>query len=186
MGIGGFRHPEHVVRGATQPHDSAGLGVPTPALALPCAGRGPAPRTHRARAVLLQLPATAPSPTVRVRDANSGDACRTGEHLLDLVRRLFCGRFHHRCCYRGHQRLGDRLARGIWRRRSTDSVFAVGRAESRLISSERRKHPALTPSAPSGPGSPGSVACRASAGRHGTPWPPPRARRRPPARRPRC
>ena len=35
VGVGGFRDPEHLVRRAPQPHDSASVGVLAPALALP-------------------------------------------------------------------------------------------------------------------------------------------------------
>ena len=35
VGVGGFRNPEHLVRGAAQPHDSSRVGVLAPALAVP-------------------------------------------------------------------------------------------------------------------------------------------------------
>ena len=35
VGVGGFRDPEHLVRRAPRPHDSASVGVLAPALALP-------------------------------------------------------------------------------------------------------------------------------------------------------
>ena len=38
MGVGGFRDPEHLVRRASQPHDSSRVGVLAPAL--PCHARG--------------------------------------------------------------------------------------------------------------------------------------------------
>ena len=50
----GFRAPAHLVRRASQPHDSPRLGVRAPSLALPRPWHRPAPRARRPLARLLQ------------------------------------------------------------------------------------------------------------------------------------
>ena len=67
VGVGGFRVPEHVVRRASQPHDSSWVGVLTPALALPRPWRQPAPRARRTLALLLQFHPAAQRVEVRAR-----------------------------------------------------------------------------------------------------------------------
>ena len=52
VGVGGFRDPAHLVRRASQPHDSPRLGVLAPSLALPRPWRRPAPRARRPLALL--------------------------------------------------------------------------------------------------------------------------------------
>ena len=78
-GVGRLRDAEHLIRAASQPGDSSGLGVLAPAVAIPRAIRRPAPRARQAPAVSLQLHPTAPSSKVRAGDENAGDAGRFGE-----------------------------------------------------------------------------------------------------------
>ena len=89
VGVGGFRDPEHLVRRASQPHDSPRLGVRAPSLALPKRPwRRPAPRARRPRARLLQCHPAAQGVEVRSRDPDASDARRLGERANELERHL--------------------------------------------------------------------------------------------------
>ena len=111
--VGGFRDPEHLVRRASQPHDSSRVGVLAPAFAMPRAWRRPAPRTRRAPAVLLQFYSAAPRVVVRARDPDASDAGRFGEQAIGLERRLHGVRPPSACCCGARARCRDRPAHGI-------------------------------------------------------------------------
>ena len=87
-GVGGLRDPEHLVRRASQPHETARLGVLAPSLALPRPWRRPAPRTRRTLALLLQFYPAAPGLEVRSRDPDASDAGRFGERANELDQHL--------------------------------------------------------------------------------------------------
>ena len=112
VGVGGFRDPEHIVRRAPQPHDSARVGVLAPALAMPRPWRRPAPRVRRTPALLLQFRPAAPGVEVRARDQDPGDAGRSGEQAIGVERHLRGVRRHSACCG-GRARYPDRPAHGI-------------------------------------------------------------------------
>ncbi len=88
VGVGGFRDPAHLVRRASQPHDSPRLGVLAPSLALPRPWRRPAPRARRPLALLLQFHPAAQGVEVRSRDPDASDASRLGERANELERHL--------------------------------------------------------------------------------------------------
>ena len=79
---------KHLVRRASQPHDSPRLGVRAPALALPRPWRRPAPRARRPRARLLPCHPAAQGVDVRSRDPDASDASRRGERANELERHL--------------------------------------------------------------------------------------------------
>jgi hypothetical protein len=83
-GVGGFRDVEYFLHRAPQPHDSAGVCVLTPALALPRPWRSAAPRPCRSRAVPLQLHPTAQRVAVRARHQDPCNAGRSGRKRLAL------------------------------------------------------------------------------------------------------
>ena len=88
VSVGGLRDPEHLVRRAPQPHDSAGVGVLAPPLTLPRSWRRPAPRARRTLALPLQLHPAAQGVEVRSRDPDACDAGRAGERADELARHL--------------------------------------------------------------------------------------------------
>ena len=113
VGVGGVRDPEHLVRRASQPHDSSRVGVLAPAFAMPRAWRRPAPRTRRAPAVLLQFHSAAPRVAGRARDPDASDAGRCGEQAIGLERRLHGVRPPSACCCGARAHCRDRPAYGI-------------------------------------------------------------------------
>ena len=137
VGVGAFRDPEHFVRRAPQPHDSASVGVPTSAIALPCPWRRPAPPPRRVRAVPLQLRPTAPGLAVRARNQDASHAGWSREHAIGPERHL-----HSAPCHSA----GSCGARRNRRRRVFDALVAERTTNGGLINSERRKH-----RGPSGP-----------------------------------
>jgi hypothetical protein len=84
VGVRGLRDPAHRVRRASQPHDSARLGVLASTLALPRLWRRPAPQPRRARGLPLQLCPTAPGVAVWARNQDASHAGRCGQRATDL------------------------------------------------------------------------------------------------------
>ena len=132
VGVGGFRDPEHLVRRAAQPHDSASVGVLASALAVPRPWRTPAPQPRRTRALLLQFRPTAQSVAVRARNQDASHAGWSGEHAIGLGRHL-----HSLPCHSARSCGGRRN----WRRRVAGALVAARTTNGCLINSERRKHP---------------------------------------------
>ena len=128
---GGFRDPEHLVRRAAQPHDSASVGVPTSAIALPRPWRRPPSQPRRARALPLQLRPTAPGVAVRARNQDASHAGWSREHAIGPERHL-----HSAPCHSA--RVGG--GRRHWRGRVADALVAARTTNGCLINSERRKH----------------------------------------------
>ncbi len=139
--VGGFRAPEHVVRGAPQPHHSSRLSVPAPSIAVPCPMRRAAPRARGALALSLQLRTAAPGIEVRARDQDAGDAGRCGQHATDLEPHLHGARSlsTHSCGDRAHSR--DRPPQRNWHSPAADVLVAARPTNRGLINSEWRKHP---------------------------------------------
>ena len=142
VGVGGFRDPEHLVRRASQPHDSPRLGVRAPSLALPRPWRRPAPRARRPRARLLQCHPAAQGVDVRSRDPDASDASRLGERANELERHLHGAGRSLRIPCGGRTRSRCRPAHANEPSRAVIVLVAALTQIGCLINSEWRKHPA--------------------------------------------
>ena len=133
--------PEHLVRRASQPHDSPRLGVRAPALALPRPWRRPAPRARRPRARLLPCHPAAQGVDVRSRDPDASDASRLGERANELERHLHGAGRSLRIPCGGRTRSRCRPAHAHEPSRAVIVLVAARTQIGCLINSEWRKHP---------------------------------------------
>ena len=140
VSAGGFRDPAHLVRRASQPHDSPRLGVRAPALALPRPWRRPAPRARRPRARLLPCHPAAQGVDVRSRDPDASDASRLGERANELERHLHGAGRALRIPCGGRTRSRCRPAHAHSPSRAVIVLVAARTQIGCLINSEWRKH----------------------------------------------